>query len=109
MCTGPGRDLPSSLGPVFTFRLPVMADTDTVTLGRAGWASVSMTTIIWVVRRATLWKWARAPGPPALSGRTGVMGALPGEEWGVVEAEGGAEPLQSWWCEIGRASCRERV
>ena len=80
------------------FRLPVMADTDTVTPGLAGWASVSMTTIIWVVRRATLWKWARAPRPPASSGRGGVPGALPGEEWGVVEAEGGAEPPQSWWC-----------
>lgn len=38
------------------FRFPVMADTVTVTLGFAGWASVSMTTTIWAVWRETLWK-----------------------------------------------------
>lgn len=49
-------DLPSILGPDFTFRLPVMADTVNVTLGLTGWASVSMTTTIWAVWRETLWK-----------------------------------------------------
>ncbi len=48
--------LPSILGPDFMFRLPVMADTITVTLGLIGWASVSMTTTIWAVWRETLWK-----------------------------------------------------
>ena len=47
---------PSILGPGFMFRLAVMADTDTVTLGFMGWASVSMATTIWPVRRDILWK-----------------------------------------------------
>lgn len=47
---------PSILGPDFMFRLPVMADTVTVTLGLTGWASVSMTTTIWAVWRETLLK-----------------------------------------------------
>lgn len=47
---------PSTLGPDFMLRLPVMADTDTVTLGFIGWASISMTTTIWAVCRETLWK-----------------------------------------------------
>ena len=47
---------PSILGPDFMFRLPVMADTVTVTLGLTGWASVSMTTTIWAVWMDTLWK-----------------------------------------------------
>lgn len=47
---------PSILGPDFMFRLPVMADTVTVTWGLTGWASVSMTTTIWAVWRETLWK-----------------------------------------------------
>lgn len=48
--------LPSILGPDFMHRLPVMADTDSVTLGFIGWASVSMTITIWAVWRKTLWK-----------------------------------------------------
>ena len=47
---------PSILEPGFMFRLAVMADTDTVTLGFMAWDSVSMATTIWPVRRDTLWK-----------------------------------------------------
>jgi len=54
--TNNGNNSPSILGPGFMFRLAVMADTDAVTLGFMGWASVSMATTIWPVRRLTLWK-----------------------------------------------------
>lgn len=107
---------PSILGPDFLFRLPVMADTVTVTLGLIGWASVSMTTTIWAVWRETLWKdSALAPGAPGApraltlltlprawwcgSEREGkALGSVfAGEEWGVEEADGGLLEVSHVW------------
>lgn len=100
---------PSILGPDFMFRLPVMADTITVTLGLIGWASVSMTTTIWAVWRETLWKdSARALTLLALptavvwpcgSEREGkaLCSVFVGEEWGVEEADGGLLEASHVW------------
>lgn len=107
---------PSILGPDFMFRLPVMADTVTVTLGLTGWDSVSMTTTIWAVWRETLWKGsARALMVPALpraeawwcgSEREGkALGCVfVGEEWGVEEADGGLLDESHVW--FGRTLLR---
>lgn len=88
-------------------RLPVMADTETVTLGFIGWASVSMTTTIWAVCRETLLKdmdlgllvlpkaeaWRRASERQ----RKGLGDVFVGEEWGVEEADGGLLEVYHVW------------
>lgn len=95
-------DSPSSLGPVFTFRLPAMADTVAVTLGFMGWASVSMTTTIWAVCRDTLLKdlaFTRAEACWWGSEREwwGLGRVLEGEERGVEALDDGLLVASQLW------------
>lgn len=82
---------PSMFGPVFKLRLPISDDTDTVTLGFIGWASVSRTITICVVWSETLWKdKAKASMPLALlwpwfwwGAEKALVGIFVGDEWGL--------------------------